>query len=117
MNLKDYNKDIQKSVKSVIAFLKERYGKIDDSWETLLKQYADNLQLEEMMIKELYESGVYNREKGLKNPLISSIKDCQAMNLKIIQHLGISPYANGKLKVVDSDSADLLSTIIGEKDE
>lgn len=61
------------------------------------------------------EVGIWNYERGVKNPLLSTAKDLQASIFKQVQHLGNSPYALAKIKVnAEDDTDDFLSDLTND---
>lgn len=105
-----------KTVKrNVREHLMAQYGKVQDDWEVVIELLGDNITLYDKVMKSIDENGIYDVNKGLKNPLLSTAKDLQATILKEVQHLGISPYALSKIrKESEDDSDDFLEALVGE---
>ena len=106
MNYKDYSKDTKKTMKQVENYLIEKYGTIQEQWELTLKLMADNLDLLQECKDSVKQNGIYSTSRGLKNPLISTIKDINATLLKLAQQLGITPWSESKIKAIDEDSTE-----------
>lgn len=106
INFKDYTKQTQKTMKQITNFLIGKYGEIQPQWEMTLIMIADNLDL----LKECQESiklnGIYSAVRGVKNPLISTIKDINATLLKLNQQLGLTPWADSKIKGTNEETTD-----------
>lgn len=106
MNYKDYNKNTKKTMKQVENYLIEKYGEIKPQWELSLSLMADNLELLQECKDSVKLNGIYSPVRAAKNPLISTIKDINATLLKIAQQLGITPWAESKIKSIDEDNTD-----------
>ena len=100
-------KEIKEYIQSVENYLKEKYGHVNEEWKAILYLLKDNLTLYEECKESIKENGIYDKQSGRKNPLLSTCKDLQATILKEVQHLGISPYSSSKIKMEE----------IGEEDE
>lgn len=75
-------------------------------WETMLMLLSDNLELYNECRESVKKNGIYNSERGLKNPLLSTMKDLQATIIKQVQHFGLSPYSASKLHSMVEDDTD-----------
>ena len=106
MNYKDSTKETKKTMKQVETYLIEKYGSIQPQWEMTLKLMADNLDLLQECKESVKVNGIYSSSRGLKNPLISTIKDINATLLKLAQQLGITPWSESKIKAIDEDSTE-----------
>lgn len=73
---------ISKYVEGIRGYLAEKYGSIPPEWETMLLLLKDNLELYVKCKDSVKKNGIYNAEKGLKNPLLSTMKDLQASIMK-----------------------------------
>lgn len=93
-------------IKNVEAYLKEKYGAVNAEWALVLTMLRDNVELYNNCKVELEKNGIYDATTGRKNPLLATVKDIQATIMKQVQHLGLSPYAAGKLKENDTDDDD-----------
>lgn len=111
-----------KRTKNVIddirTYLVKRFGAVQPEWELNLALLADNIDLYKSCKKAIDESGIYDAERWVKNPLLSTIKDLQATISKQIQHFGLSPYSACKINTLDDSSdAELLKSIMGEDND
>lgn len=93
-----YTKETQSYMEEIETYLTSKYGSVKDSWNLTLKLLADNIEYYKKCKESVEENGIYNKVSGRKNPLLSTMKDYQATITKQIQHLGISPYAESKIK-------------------
>lgn len=98
------NKD--KYVEAIKAYLTNKYGKLQDEWVVLIDLFVENLELYIECKKVLNEVGIYNYEKGKKNPLLGTLKETTQTLLKISQQLTISPWSASKIKHIGEDSTD-----------
>lgn len=115
MNVKDYTKGTQTYLKQIVAYLTEKYGKVQPQWNATLTTIADNLDLMAECKASIKQYGIYNERTGRKNPLIATVKDLQATNLKCYQQLGLTPWAESKIKSEETDAdAELLQKLMGE---
>lgn len=102
-----------KYVKYIRQYLKEKYSKVNPEWELAIDLLADNIDMYNKC-KEIVDSvGIYDYEKGKKNPLLGTMKETQGVMLKQIQHLGISPYALSKIKnmAAEDDTDDFIDRL------
>lgn len=100
---------------SVRDYLADTYGSVKPEWEIMLMILRDTIEQYKDVSEKIKEIGIYNYERGLKNPLLSTQKDLAASIYKIVQHLGISPYSSAKIKVVaDDDTDDFIGALTGE---
>ena len=106
MNYKDYSKKTKKTMKSIEAYLVAEYGEVKKEWETTLYLLADNLDLLDACKDTIESNGLFDSTTWKKNPLISTMKDCQATVLKITQRLGIDPWSKAKINMPEEDSTD-----------
>ncbi len=99
-------KEIKEYIQSVEDYLHDKYGHVNDEWKAILYLLQDNLTLYEECKESIKENGIYDKQSGRKNPLLSTMKDLQATILKQVQHLGLSPYASSKIKQEENDDSD-----------
>ena len=86
-------------LKSAISnYLTEKYGAVKPEWELVISLLMDNIELYKECKKSIKENGLYDVETGKKNPLLITLRDTQVQILKVIQQLGLSPYANSRIK-------------------
>lgn len=106
MKYTNYNKETKKTMKQVEDYLIQKYGEIQPQWEMTLKLMADNLDLLDDCKESVKLNGIYSSVRGVKNPLISTIKDINATLLKLAQQLGITPWSESKIKGGDEDNTE-----------
>lgn len=106
MELKNYKKPTRLYIDNVITYINSKYGSVPPEWWCIIQLLADNLELYNCCKKSIQVNGIYDKETGRKNPLLSTIKDIQATIMKQIQHLGLSPYAVSKIHDSVEDDAD-----------
>lgn len=95
-----------KYVKYINNYLKAKYGKIQPEWQLSIDLLADNVELYTKCKKIVEQVGIYDYERGKRNPLLATMKETQGVILKQIQHLGISPYAESKIRLMAEDDTD-----------
>lgn len=118
MNYNKYTKSTKKKMKSVEDYLISTYGSVQDEWTSTLTLLADNLDLYDSCMEALNITGVFDKITWRKNPLLSTVKDIQATILKLIQHLGISPYAHSKIRYTpEDDTEDFIESLLGGGDD
>lgn len=102
-----------KYIKHIKDYLIQKYGKIQEEWELSIALLADNIDTYEKCKEVVENVGIYDYEKGKKNPLLSTMKETQGVILKQIQHFGLSPYAVSKIKsMADDDTDDYIDGLI-----
>ena len=99
--LQDNKKKTKKYMKEVRKNLKEKYGKIDPSWE-------GNLNLLEMNFNAILDFQYYINRDGRMvlnkynkldvNPAVKGLNDAQVQFQKLTSLFGLSPYAKAKIK-------------------
>lgn len=117
---RNYNKEVQKSMRSTEKYLINKYGNISEEWNTTLILMADNLDLYCQCKESIKENGIFDKSTYKKNPLLSTCKDLQATIIKQIQHLGLTPYASSKIGSLNQEGqdSDLLKNLMGmDEDE
>ncbi len=108
-------KGTKKLIESAENYLIEKYGEVKPEWQIILGLLADNLELYKDCRDSIKKNGIYDITTARKNPLISSCKDLQATILKQIQHLGLSPYAQAKIKdSIEDDTEDFIDSLTNE---
>lgn len=93
----------RKQMQQVEGYLIEKYGSIKPQWEVTLSLMADDLDMLEQCNDAIKEYGIYDAAMGRKNPLIATAKDLNATLLKIAQQLGITPWAESKMRDTAED--------------
>lgn len=106
MKFTGYSRATQATMKKITAYLTEKYGDIQPQWEATITTIADNLDMIADCQQEIKRVGLYNDRTGRKNPLIATIKDLQATNMKCYQQLGVTPWSESKIKQTDSTEAE-----------
>ena len=104
--VKKYSEQTENYITQIKNYLIKKYGSIHDEWLMMLSLLADNYEEYNTMVGILKQTGYYDSTTGKKNPLITSIKDSRASIYKIVQHFGISPYADSKIRTMEEDSVD-----------
>lgn len=101
-----YSDETKTYIKQVKSQLKAKYGKLEDSWDLTLNLLADTYEMYNMCWDVIKTHGVYKENTGLKSPVLSTLKDCTATILKLQQQLGITPWAESKIKTTENDDTD-----------
>jgi len=96
----------KKYIENIDNYLITTYGEVKPEWEMIISILGDTYDEYLEMQEIIKETGLYNPQTGRKNPLIASVKDARATIFKLTQHLGISPYADAKIKVPDCDDTE-----------
>lgn len=102
--LQDNKKKTKKYMKEVRKYLKEKYGKIDPSWEGNLNLLETNYNT--ILNYQFYINRdglmVYNKYNKLDvNPAVKGLNDAQVQFQKLSSLFGLSPYAKAKIKNED----------------
>lgn len=109
-------KEITKYIEDVRKYLTEKYGEVYPQWEAIIFLLQDNLELYFQCKKSVKDNGIFDSETYKKNPLLSTMKDITATIIKQIQHLGLSPYAVGRIKVdEEDDTEDFVESLVKSK--
>lgn len=105
----------KKSIDTIKKYLENKYGLVNPEWETIINMLGDNIDLYKDCKESVRINGIYDPSTGKKNPLLATIKDLQATIMKQIQHLGLSPYAQSKIKIdAESDEEDFINSLTDE---
>lgn len=119
--MKDFKHKVTRSyIRKVQDYLTTKYKQVQPEWLICIQLLGDNLDLYFDCQAEIDKDGIFDSQTYRKNPLIATLKDLQATILKEIQHLGISPYADSRLKIeAADDSVDFISSLTegGEDDD
>lgn len=111
----NYSEETATYIGSIEKYLINRYGAVKPEWQLMLHLLADNVEQYKQVMAIIEEVGAWNYERGVKNPLLSTAKDLQATIFKQVQHLGISPYSDAKIKVnAEDDTDDFLSYLTND---
>lgn len=104
--------------KQIEDYLIGRYGKIQPEWALVIDLLIDNLIKYQKLQEVIDEYGYFNKDTFKTNPAIARQKDIQASIFKQIQSLGLSPYHNSKIKVIEQDDqANLLASLLTGSDD
>ena len=98
-------------------YLIKRFGEVRAEWYILIKQLITNIELHDACVKELKAQGMINPTTGKRNELLLTVCQLQSSILREIQHLGLSPYSDQKIKSVSGDDSELLNALIGNNDD
>ena len=113
-----YKKDTKNYIDAVRNTLMQKYGEIKPEWEVIVTLLADNIELYRECVKSIAENGIYDKSRGIKNPLLSTVKDIQVTILKYTQKLGITPWDASKIKAVEDESTDdYIAMLTGEVED
>ena len=77
MSKNDYSTNTIKYITNVKKYLKEKYGKVNSEWETILEILADNLELYQQCREGIKKDGLLLVAKNgamTRNPLIKTAK-------------------------------------------
>lgn len=110
--MRKYTVKTQDYIDTVKEYLTDTYGSVKPEWEAIIEMLAYNLDLLKECKKSIKDNGIYDRTTGKKNPLLTTVKDLQATIIKQVQHLGLSPYAVGKIKnEAEDDTEDYIDSL------
>lgn len=98
-------------------YLIKRFGEVRPEWYILIKQLVTNIELHDACVKQLKAQGMINPTTGKRSELLLTITQLQSSILREIQHLGLSPYSDQKIKSVSGDDSELLNALIGNNDD
>lgn len=108
------HKETENYIEKINHYLIEKYSEIKPEWELLLSLLEDTYDEYLDMKALLEETGMFNPKTYKKNPLIASIKDARATINKMVQHFGISPYSDSKIKKLNEEDTteDFIESLI-----
>lgn len=102
---------------ALIAGLIERYGvvndesnevEIPDEWFYLVDTFAMQYKLQKQCEKEIREKGICNYENGARrHPLLTTLKELVASNMRIMNVLGSNPYYRERCKTQLKSNEDI----------
>lgn len=102
---------------ALIAGLIERYGvvndesnevEIPDEWYYLIDTFKMQYNLQKQCEKEIREKGICNYENGAKrHPLLTTLKELVASNMRILNLLGANPYYKERCKPKEQNDSDI----------
>lgn len=96
----------EKYVEAIEKYLIAKYGKLQDEWRVLIDLFVENLELYIQCKEVINKVGIYNYDKGKKNPLLGVLKETTQTLLKISQQLTISPWSASKIRNIDGDNTE-----------
>lgn len=118
MDYSKYTEITQQKMKAIESYLSSTYGKVNEEWGATLLLLADNLDLYDNCMDALDHSGIFDYNDWKKNPLLSTVKDIQATILKLTLQLGISPYAQSKIRYTpEDDTEDFIGSLLEGGDD
>jgi len=101
---------------ALIAGLIERYGvvndenevEIPDEWYYLIDTFKMQYNLQKQCEKEIREKGICNYENGAKrHPLLTTLKELVASNMRIMNVLGSNPYYKERCKPKEQSNEEI----------
>lgn len=102
---------------ALIAGLIERYGvvndesnevEIPDEWYYLIDTFKMQYNLQKQCEKEIREKGICNYENGARrHPLLTTLKELVASNMRIMNVLGSNPYYKERCKPKEQSNEDI----------
>lgn len=102
---------------ALIAGLIERYGvvndesnevEIPDEWYYLIDTFAMQYKLQKQCEKEIRDKGICNYENGARrHPLLTTLKELVASNMRIMNVLGSNPYYKERCKPKEQSNEDI----------
>lgn len=116
MKTTDYSTTTIKYLAAVRKYLKEKYGKVNTEWETILEILGDNLELYQQCKTSIKNDGLLLVAKNgayTKNPLIKVQLDAQIQITKLLTEFGLTPKAQSKINLVSEDD-DELKDLLGD---
>ena len=112
----DYSTATIKYLNAVRKYLKEKYGKVNTEWETILEILGDNLELYQQCKLSIKNDGLLLVAKNgayTKNPLIKVQLDAQIQITKLLTEFGLTPRSAAKINLNNEDD-DELKELLGE---
>ena len=116
MKNNDYSTSTLKYITSVKKFLKEKYGRVNSEWETVLEILADNVELYFNCRDSIKENGLMLLAKNgsqTRNPLIKTMMDAEIQITKYLSEFGLTPKAQSKIMLQDEEN-DELKELLGQ---
>lgn len=115
MKTNSYPADVRADMKAIEEYLKTTHGDISPEWQTTLRLIADNLHLYRQCREALDRYGIFDPTTGRKNGLLSTVKDLNATLLKLFVQVGVTPYAQGRIKTPDTETTqDFIGSLLNE---
>ena len=116
MSKNNYSTNTIKYITNVKKYLKEKYGKVNNEWETILEILADNLELYQQCREGIKKDGLLLVAKNgamTRNPLIKTQLDAQIQINKLLDSFGLTPKAAAKINLTNEDDEEL-KELLGE---
>lgn len=103
---------------ALIAGLIERYGvvndesnevEIPDEWYYLIDTFAMQYKLQKQCEKEIREKGIcdYSENGAKRHPLLTTLKELVASNMRILNLIGANPYYRERCKPKEQSNEDI----------
>lgn len=100
------NTKVEKWMRDIREYIAAEYGQVSPAWEFQLELFKQNLE-QYFTIKDILDTtGYFDSQRGLKNPLISSLKDLNAIILKQASMFGLNVMSRSKIKLEKSDDTE-----------
>ena len=100
------NKDkVEKYMTEIRQYITSEYGNIPAGYNFQLDLLKENLELYFEVKDHLNRTGIFDMNRGLKNPLLSTLKDLSAIIYKIASGFGLSVLAKSKIKMPETDDS------------
>ncbi len=107
-----------KNFREVIEkYLTKRFGEVRPEWYISIDMLCTNIELHDQCVKELKKMGMLHPQTGKRNELLLTVTQLQSSILREIQHLGLSPYSDQKIKSVSTDDSELLGALLGTDED
>lgn len=93
-------------------YITSEYGEIPAGFNFQLDLLKENLELYFIVKDNLDRTGIFDMNKGIKNPLLSTLKDLSATIYKIASGFGLNVLAKSKIKMPEPDnSSDFIESL------
>lgn len=93
-------------MQAIETYLTKEYGEIPEAYRFQLELFKENL-IQYFEIKDILNTvGYYDYARGLKNPLLSTLKDLNAIILKQGTMFGLNVWSKSKIKFDAEDNTD-----------
>lgn len=114
--MENIEKQVEEYTNNIISHLKNKWGKVDESWTgllVLLTNHYKNFLLASEAVKT--DGLIINGNRGLyANPAVTIQKDATTKINQIVDLLGISPKGESKIKATENDDDDYIGQLINE---
>lgn len=100
---------------ALLAGLIERYGEVDENgdvqilpeWYYLMDTFKSQYKLQKLCEKEIQEKGICNYENGKRHPLLTTLKELVASNMRILNVIGANPYYKERCKPKEQSNEEI----------